>query len=92
MVKSSNAKMNGDELIDLLGLEVDGYVGVGTTDNAIYAIKETRDTLNRIMGACSKSEDANINKLPYINVVRRRPLAFGDMYHWSNLEVMYARK
>ena len=27
MVKSSNAKMNGDELIDLLGLEVAGHVG-----------------------------------------------------------------
>ena len=84
--------MNGDELIDLLGLEVAGYVGGGTTDNAIYAIKETRDTFNSIMDACSKSEDANINKVPYINVVRRRPLAFGNTYHWGNLAVMYASK
>ena len=57
MVKSSNAKMNGDELIDLLGLEVAGYVGGGTTENAKYAIKETRDTFNSIMDACSKSDD-----------------------------------
>ena len=46
MVKSSNAWMIGNELIDLLGLEVAGYIGGGTTDNAIDAIKETRDTFN----------------------------------------------
>ena len=34
IVNSSNAQMNDNELIDLLGLEVDGYVGGGTTDNA----------------------------------------------------------
>ena len=92
MVKSSNAQMNVNELIELLSLEVAGYVGGVTTDNAKYAIKEAQDTLNSIMDACSKSEDANINKLPYINIVRRRPLAFVDPYHWGNLSVMHASK
>ena len=80
MVKSSNAKMIGDEIIDLLGVEVGGYGSGWTTDNAIDAIKETRDTFNSIMDACSKSEDANINKMPYINVVRRRTLAWDDLF------------
>ena len=44
------------------------------------------------MYACSKSDDANINKLTYINRVRRRPLEFGDPYHWGNLAVMHASK
>ena len=57
MEKSSNAQMNANELIELLGLEVAGYVGGGTTENAKYAIKETRDTFNSIMDACSKSDD-----------------------------------
>ena len=67
MVKYSNAQMNVDELIDLLGLEVAEYVGGGTTDNATDSIKYTRDTFNSIMDACSKSDDTNINKLQYIN-------------------------
>ena len=49
MVKSSNEKMIGDELIDLLGLEVAGHVGGGTTDNAIYAIKEWHSTASRLL-------------------------------------------
>ena len=92
MVNYSNTQMNVDEIIDLIGLEVAGFVGGGTTDNATDAIKETQDTFNRIMDACIKSDDANINKFPYINGVRRRPLAFGDPYHWGNLAVMHASK
>ena len=41
MVKSSNSQMNVDELIYLLGLEVAGYVGGGTTENETDTIKDT---------------------------------------------------
>ena len=51
MVKSSNAQINVNELIDLLGLELAGYVGEGTTDNATDSIKETQETFNIILDA-----------------------------------------
>ena len=51
MVKSSNARMNTDELIDLLGLEAAAYIGGATTDNAYDALKETRVTFENIMNA-----------------------------------------
>ena len=81
MVKFSNTQMNFYEIIHPIGLEMAGYVGGGTTNNATDAIKETQYTFNSIMDACSKSNDANIKKLPYINRVRCHPLAFGDPYH-----------
>ena len=66
------------------------YFSGGTTDNASDALKETRITSDTIMEECIKSNDESINKLPFINGVRRRPIVFGDLFHWSNLAVMHA--
>ena len=92
MVKSSNATMNADAIIDLVGLESAAFLGGGTTNNASDALKETRETFEKVMDACSKSDDENIKQLVYINGVRRRPIVFGDPYHWENLAVMNASK
>ena len=57
MVKSSNARMNAEEIIDLLGLGGAAYLGGRTTDNASDALKETRLTLETIMEECIKRDD-----------------------------------
>ena len=49
IVKPSNAKMDANKMINLLGLEGAGYIGGGTTDNATDALKETRETFNKVM-------------------------------------------
>ena len=42
------------------------------------------------MDACRNIDDSNINNLPYINGLRRRPLAFVDPCRWGNIAVMHA--
>lgn len=44
------------------------------------------------MDACAKSDDPEMRALVTINGVRRRPIVFGDGFHWANLGVMYASK
>ena len=70
MVKSSNARMNAKEIIDLIGLEGAAYLGGRTTDNASYALKETCVTCNTSMEECIKRNDKSINQLPFISGVR----------------------
>ena len=92
MVKSSNAKMNADELITLIGLESAAYIGGCTTDNAGDALNEGKNTFKYIMSECANSGDDNLIALCKINGVERRPITFGDPYHWANLAVMHASK
>lgn len=91
MVKSNNAEMNAKELVRLLGLEGAGHLGGGTTDNAADALQETRATFENVMNMCSASNDEHISirALPFVNGVRRRPIVFGDPFHWANLAVMH---
>jgi len=84
--------MNARELIDLLGLEAAAYISGGTTDNASAALKESGTTFEEIMDECRKSDDENIRQMTTINGVERRPIIFGDPFHWANLAVMHASK
>ena len=92
MVKSSNAQKNADEIIDLLGLPYAAWYLGGCNDNASDAQNEIFMTHQIIMKACEDSDDASVNKSIYTNGVRRRPIIFGDPFHWANLAVMYASK
>ena len=92
MVKSSNALKNSEEMIDLLGLEVASYYAGGTNDNAGDAQKEIVDTFDYIMKEVGESEDETIRSMRYVNGVLRRPIVFGDPFHWANLAVQYASK
>ena len=67
MISSSNADLNARELIDLLGIEAASYIGGGTTDNALSALKETKDSFDKIMSECRKSDDESIRELTMIN-------------------------
>jgi len=91
-VKSSNAKKNAKDIIDLMGLKAAVYYGGGCNDNAGDAQKEIRDTFHYIMKEAEESDDPSIRELVYVNGVKRRPLSFGDPFHWQNLAVMYASK
>jgi len=92
MIKSSNAEKNADEIIKLLGLEIAAYYLGGTNDNASDAQNEILMTHQIIMKALEDSDDENLNRLIFTNGVRRRPIIFGDPFHWSNLAVMHASK
>ena len=92
MVKSSNAQKNADEIIQLLGLENASYYLGGCNDNASDAQNEILMTHTIIMKALEDSNDDNLNSSIYTNGVRRRPIVFGDPFHWANLAVMYASK
>ena len=44
------------------------------------------------MEEVGRSADKSIQNLIYINGVLRRPIVFGDPFHWANLAVMYGSK
>ncbi len=94
MCKSSNAKKNADAIMKLFAdMEVSMHYGGGCNDNASDAQKEIRVTFEEIMAAidnCSEEEAERLRALLYENGVRRRPIAFGDPYHISNLCVTRA--
>ena len=92
MVKSSNADVNADALIKLVGLRSAAYLGGGTADNAADAQKEQCDTFDKVMTEVGRSSDESIRGLQYINGVDRRAINFGDPYHWANLAVTHASK
>jgi hypothetical protein len=92
MVKSSNADMNADALVKLVGLRSAAYLGGGTADNAADAQKEQCETFAKVMTEVGRSSDESIRELRCINGVERRAINFGDPYHWANLAVTHASK
>lgn len=92
MVKTNNAKVNADAIIDLLGVEYATYYGGGCNDNANDAQAEIRSTFDLIMEKVEGNPDEDIYNLAYINGVKGRPIAFVDPFHWANLAVMSASK
>lgn len=92
MVSSSNAQtqMNADALIEDVGLRIAAHAGGACTDNASGALNESHQTFDLIMDACRASDDDEIRQMPIINGVVRRPIIFGDPFHWANLAVMHA--
>eukprot|EP00956_Cyclotella_meneghiniana_P037811 scaffold144929_cov46-Cyclotella_meneghiniana.AAC.1 len=91
-VKSSNAEVNANEIVDLLGIETAVWYAGGCNDNANDAQAEIRSTFDHIMRKVEWNLDPNINELTHINGVKRRPTNFGDPFHWANLAVMHASK
>ena len=67
MIKSTNAKKNAENVIDLVGLETAVLIGGGTSDNEGSALKEQYDTANIIYDKAEASDDENIRSLVYIN-------------------------
>ena len=84
--------MNTEQLIDLLVLNAAAYLLGGSTDNAPDALKEVRDTFDRVMDECHKSGDPELITLTNTNGVQRRPIVFGDPFHYANLATMHASK
>ncbi len=82
MVSSSNADMNPNELVSLVGLESAAYLEGGTTDNTPGVLKETSDTFYNIMERCKVSVNQHVKELVRINGVERHPIVFGDPFHW----------
>ena len=92
MVKSSNSTKNAADIIDLLGLPTAAFIAGGTNDNAADAQVEISETCNKIWDEVERSDDEEVKHLRIVNGVRRRPIVFGDPFHWANLAVMYASK
>ena len=67
------------------------YLG-GTNDNAGDAQHEILVTHQIIMKALEDSDDEDLNRLIYINGVRKHPIIFGNPFHWANLAVQWASK
>ena len=96
MAKFSNTQKNADSIIKLFGdLEVALHYGGGCNNNAADAQKEIRETFENIMAALNNRPGEVADRVSHLleyNGVRRRPIAFGDHYHISNLCVTRASK
>ena len=96
MFKSSNAQKNAKYITKLFDdLEAALHYGGGCNDNAADAQKEIRVTFDNVMVAvedCSDEVADRVSGLLSYNGVVRRPIAFGDPYHISNLCVTRASK
>ena len=90
-VKSENYQKNADDIIHTLGdIETAAYVNGGLNDNANDAQKEIFDTIEEIQKRVDATNDEDlINRMNFINGVRRRPIRCGDPYHWGSLGCMH---
>ncbi len=92
MVKWSNTTRNGEQIIDLLGLEGAMYFGGGCNDNEAATQCEIVDAFDYLMGKGKDSPIEEVQGLAMVNGVKRRPIPCDDPYHWSNLANMHASK